>query len=187
MTTKMGPDLELPAELRAIAEKNVTQARQAFDTLFDTARSAVNESEGRIEEVRSNIRELRQKTLGLVESNVNASFDFLNKLVRAKSPQEVLSLQAEFVTAQVQAVASQAAALGSDARNLGESTVRSLDEHARALAERVQALGAAAAQHAKSTAESAQAAGTAAAHDVKASAQQAANQFDQPNDPNRTY
>ncbi|TCT01581.1 phasin family protein [Aquabacter spiritensis] len=175
MTGKFGPDFELPAELRAIAEKNVAQARQAFDTMFDTARSAVGDSEGRMEEVRSGMKELRQKTLGLVEANVNASFEFLTKLVQARSPQEVLSLQTAFVTEQVQAVASQAAALGSDARTLGESTVRSLDEHARALSERVQALGAAATAHAKSVAEDMQ---SAAGKAMDAS---------KPSDPNQTY
>lgn len=158
MTAKFGPDLELPPELRALAEKNVAQARQAFDTLFDTARTAVGESEGRLEEVRTGVKELRQKTLGLVEANVSASFDFLGRLVQAKSPQEVFTLQAEFLKKQVEAVAAQAAAIGSDARSLGESTARTLDEHARALAERVQALGAAAAQQAKTVTDEFQAA-----------------------------
>ncbi|OYX13033.1 MAG: hypothetical protein B7Z15_08690 [Rhizobiales bacterium 32-66-8] len=62
MSAKFGSDLEMPPELRAIAEKNVAQARQAFDTLFDTARTAVGESEGCIEEVRSGMKDLRQKT-----------------------------------------------------------------------------------------------------------------------------
>ncbi|GGF59904.1 hypothetical protein GCM10007301_19540 [Azorhizobium oxalatiphilum] len=187
MTPKFGPDLELPAELRAIAEKNVAQARQAFDTLFDTAREAVGDSEGRIEEMRTGLRDLRQKTLGLVETNFNASFDFLNKLVQAKSPQEVLTLQTEFLTRQMQAVSEQAAALGSDARSLGETTVRTLDEHARALAERVKALGAVAAQHAKSAAEDVKAAGSAATRDAQAATEQATQAAENFNDPNRTY
>jgi len=180
MSAKFGSDLEMPPELRAIAEKNVAQARQAFDTLFDTARTAVGESEGRIEEVRSGMKDLRQKTLGLVEANMAASFDFLQKLVKVRSPQEMMALQAEFVTQQMQAISSQAAVLGSDARNLGESTVRTLDEHARALAERVQALGAAATQHAQSAAEDFKTAGNAMAQNVQKATEQAT-------DPNKTY
>ncbi|TDT99404.1 phasin [Azorhizobium sp. AG788] len=187
MTPKFGPDLELPTELKAIAEKNVAQARQAFDTLFDAARTAVGESEGRLEEVRSNMKGLRQKTLGLVETNINAGFDFLNKLVQAKSPQEVLALQSEFLTRQMQALSEQAASLGSDARSLGESTVRSLDEHAKALAERVKALGTLATQHAQSAAADAQAAGKAAQSDVQATAEHAAENIQQPYNPNQTY
>ncbi len=182
MTNKFGPDLELPAELRAIAEKNVAQARQAFDTLFDSARGAVGDSEERLKEVQSGIKELRQKTIGLVEANVNASFDFLNKLVQARSPQEVFSLQTAFLTEQAKAVAAQAASFGADAKSLGESTMKSLDEHTRALAERLQALGAAATAHAKSVAEDMQTAGATAAKKMQDTAQNTMN-----SDPNQTY
>lgn len=182
MTNKFGPDLELPAELRAIAEKNVAQAKQAFDTLFDSARGAVGESEERLKEVQSGIKELRQKTIGLVEANVNASFDFLNKLVQARSPQEVFSLQTAFLQEQAKAVAEQAAAFGADAKSLGESTMKSLDEHTRALAERLQALGAAATAHAKSVAEDMQAAGASAAKKMQDTVQNGGG-----NDPNQTY
>lgn len=166
MTSKFGPDLELPSDLRALAEKNMAQARQAFDTLFDTARNAVGESEERLEEVRSSVKDLRQKTLGLVEENVNASFGFLDQLVQAKTPQDVLTLQADFLKKQMEAMAQQAASLGSEARSLGESTVRSMDEQTRALAERVQALGAAATQQTQKVAEEFKAAATRAVKDV---------------------
>lgn len=178
MTTKFGPDLELPAEMRAIAEKNVAQARQAFETLFDSARDAVGDSEGRFEEVRTSMKDLRQKTIGLMEANVAASFDFLHKLVAAKSPQEMMSLQAEFLSSQMQAVAEQAKTLGAEAKALGETTVRSLDEHARALAERVRTLSTAAAQNAQEAAQDLKSMGESAMNAAKTSAEQAF-------DPNR--
>ena len=179
MTTKFGPDLELPAEMRAIAEKNVAQARQAFETLFDSARDAVGEGEGRLEEVRTSMKDLRLKTIGLMESNVAASFDFLHKLVAAKSPQEMMSLQAEFLSSQMQAVAEQAKSLGAEAKAMGESTVRSLDEHARALAERVRTLSTAAAQNAQDAAQDLKAMGESAMNAAKSTAEQAF-------DPNRS-
>ena len=39
--TKIGPDLELPAEMRAVAEKNVAQARQAFAPLPESLRQSL--------------------------------------------------------------------------------------------------------------------------------------------------
>lgn len=178
MTTKFSPDLELPAEMRAIAEKNVAQARQAFETLFSSARDAVGDSEGRLEEVRSSMKDLRQKTIGLMEANMAASFDFLHKLVSARSPQEMMSLQAEFLSSQMQAVAQQAQSLGQDAKALGESTVRTMDEHARALAERVRTLTTAAAQNAQEAAQDLKTMGESAMNAAKTSAEQAF-------DPNR--
>lgn len=170
MTTKFGPDLELPAEMRAIAEKNVAQARQAFETLFQNARETVGESEGHIEEVRANIKDFRQKAIGLMEANVEASFDFLHKLVAAKSPQEMMSLQAEFLTNQLKSVSEQAKTFGEDAKVLGESAVRTMDEHARTLAERLKTLAASAAQSAQSVAQDFNSVGETAARDAQAAA-----------------
>lgn len=173
MSSKSGPELELPPEVRAIAEKNVAQARQAFETLFDGARKAVGDTEGSIEDVRTGFKELRQKTLGLVEANVAATFEFLNKLVSAKNPQEVLSLQAEFLSSQMQVAAEQARTLGSEAKAFGESAVRNLDQHNRALAERVKELTATAAQNAQAAALDMKSLGEAAFKGAKAAAEQA--------------
>ncbi|MEP9355885.1 phasin family protein [Xanthobacter sp. KR7-65] len=187
MTTKFGPDLELPAEMRAIAEKNVAQARQAFETLFHSAREAVGDSEGHFEEVRTGMKDLRQKAIGLMEANVEASFDFLHKLVAAKSPQEMMSLQAEFLTSQMKAVAEQAKDFGADAKSIGESTVRSMDEHARALAERLKTLAASAAQNAQAAAQDFKSVSETAVRDAKATAEHAATTATQATDPNQSY
>lgn len=178
MTNKFGPELELPPEMRALAEKNVAQARQAFETLFSSAREAVGDTEGRFEDVRAGMRDLRQKTLGLVESNVAASFDFLHKLVSAKSPQEMMGIQAEFLQNQLQAMAQQAQTLTADARSLGETTVKSLDQHARALAERVQALSATAAQNAQAAAADMKNMGESALRGMQANAEKMVNEAD---------
>ncbi|MFG1371440.1 phasin family protein [Xanthobacter oligotrophicus] len=181
MTTKFGPDLELPAEMRAIAEKNVAQARQAFETLFQNAREQVGDTEGHFEDVRTGIKDLRQKAIGLMEANVEASFDFLHRLVAAKSPQEMMSLQAEFLTSQMKSVADQAKSLGVDAKSLGETTVRSLDEHARTLAERLKTLAAAATESAQAAAQDFKAVSEKAVRDAKTAAEHAASNVTDPN------
>lgn len=187
MTTKFGPDLELPAEIRAIAEKNVAQARQAFETLFHSAREAAGDSEGRFEEVRAGILDLRQKAIGALEANVEASFDFLHKLVTAKSPQEVVGLQAEFLTSQIKAVSDQAKIFGADAKSLGETAAKSLDEHTRALAERLKTLAANAAQSAQSAAADFKSVSETAVRDAKATAEHAASTAAQATDPNQSH
>lgn len=184
--TKLGPDLELPAEVRAIAEKNVAQARQAFETLFENARETVGKTEDQLEEVRSGILDLRGKAISLLEANVEASFDFLTRLAAAKSPQELVTLQAQFLSDQLKTVAEQAQSLGADAKSLSEVTARSLGEHARTLADRVKTLSAAAAQSAQSAAQDLKTLGESAAREVKASAEQAVNAVQQSVDPNRS-
>ncbi len=173
MTTKFSPNLELPEEVRAVAEKNVAQARQAFETLFKNALDAVDEGEGRLEEVRSGVLELRQKALSQMEANVDASFAFLNKLVTARTPQEMLSLQAEFLSSQMQKAAEQAKVLGADVKSLGETTAKSLDQHARALADRVKTLSAAAAESAQSAAQDLKTVGESVIREAKTNAEKA--------------
>lgn len=168
--TKFAPNLELPAEVRAVAEKNVAQAREAFETLFKNTRDVVGDSEGKIAEVRTGVNDLRHKAIGLMEANVEAGFDFMQKLVSAKTPQEILGLQAEFLSSQVQKVAEQTKALGADAKVLGEATVRNLDEQARALAERVRELSAAAAKSAQLAAQDLKTVGESVINEAKAKA-----------------
>lgn len=187
MTTKFSPDLELPAEMRAIAEKNVAQARQAFETLFQNARETVGDTEGHLEDVRSGMKDLRQKVIGVMEANVEASFDFLHRLVAAKSPQEMVSLQAEFLSNQMKSVAEQAKTFGADAKALGESTARTLDEHARALADRLKTLAATAAQGAQTAAQDFKSVSETAVRDAKTTAEHAASNVAAATDPNQSH
>ncbi len=187
MTTKFGADLELPAEMRAIAEKNVTQARQAFETLFKNVRETVGNSEGTLDEVRSGVRDLRTKAVSLMQANVEASFDFLNKLAAAKSPQDMVTLQAQFLSDQMKVMAEQAQSLGGEAKALSEATARNFSDHAKVLADRVKDLSAAAAQGAQDAAQDLKAMGEAAGRDVKTGAEQASNIAGQATDPNRTF
>ncbi|MGQ3675681.1 phasin family protein [Xanthobacter sp. TB0139] len=179
MTNKFVPDLELPAEVRAIAEKNVAQARQAFESLFQSTREAVGETDEHFDEVRASVQGLRTKALGMMQANMEASFEFMQKMVAAKSPQEMMSLQAGFLSRQMQSAAEQAQALGVDAKGLGEATMRSLDEHTRTLAERVKTLSAAAAQNAQNAAQDMKTVGESMVSAAKSSAEQAAAKMQQ--------
>ena len=55
------------------------------------------------------------KVMGFAEQNINNSFEFAQKLVRAKDIQEVLLLQQQFLTSQLQAMQAQAKDLGATA------------------------------------------------------------------------
>ena len=75
---------EVPAEMRAFAEKSVEQARQAFDGFISAAHHAVSAFEGQAETARKG----------------------------AKDMQDVLRLQAEYIRRQMQALTEQAKELG---------------------------------------------------------------------------
>ena len=55
---------------------------------------------------------------GLAESNVAASFDFAQRLVRAKDTEEMMALQAEYVKSQMAALNEQAKELSQQATKM---------------------------------------------------------------------
>lgn len=177
MPNSFVPNLELPAEVRAIAEKNVAQARQAFEALFQNARATVGEGESHLDEVLASVQGLRTKALDLMQNNMEASFDFLHKMVSARSPQDVLGLQAAFLSQQMKVAAEQARSLGQDAKGLGEASMRSLDENTRILTERVKTLSAAAAQNAQNAAEDLRNVGESMVNAAKANVENATTSF----------
>jgi phasin len=110
------PDqFEMPADMRAFAERSVEQAKQAFDGFISAAHQAVNAFEGQAETARKGARQVTEKAMTFAEKNVSNSFEFAQQLVRAKDVQEVLKLQADFIRGQMQVLAEQVRELGDTA------------------------------------------------------------------------
>jgi phasin len=111
----MADRFEIPAEMRSFAEKSVEQAKQAFDGFITAAQQAVTTLEGQAETARKGAKHMTEKAMNFAEQNVATSFDFAQKLVRAKDVQEVMRLQAEYIRTQMQVMAEQARELGETA------------------------------------------------------------------------
>ena len=47
--------------------------------------------------MRANVKSVSSQALSYAEQNVNAAFDFAQKLVQAKDPQEAFALQSEYL------------------------------------------------------------------------------------------
>jgi phasin len=103
-------NLEIPAEVREFAEKTVEQARKAFDGYVAAAQKAASQTEAAAENAASSVKDMSAKALTYAESNVKAAFDLAENLVKAKSPQEMMQVQSEYLKAQVAAVQEQAKA-----------------------------------------------------------------------------
>lgn len=95
-----------------MAEQNVEQARGAYDQFIEMARKAqslMQESSGAVAE---SAREAQTKALGYAEQNMQAGFDFVAELARAKDMKEYLEIQARHTEKSVQAYSEQAQELG---------------------------------------------------------------------------
>jgi phasin len=89
----MEPKLEVPAELRDLAEKTIDQAEKAFGMFFDAANKSVAS-------VPTPGSEVSKQALTFTEQNMKAAFEHARKLVHAKDLNEAMQIQSEFLRSQ---------------------------------------------------------------------------------------
>jgi phasin len=107
--------MQVPPELRAFAEQSVEQAKKAFDSLAAATQRAVTAFEDQASVTQAGAKQIQAKAFAYTERNMTASFDFAQKLLRAKDAEEVMRLHADYVKAQTQALTEQARELGQTA------------------------------------------------------------------------
>jgi phasin len=118
MAKEANASFEIPAEMRAFAEKSVEQAKQAFNSFISAAQNAANTAENQAASARTGAKEVGEMAIGFTQRNVASSFEFAEKLVRAKDAQELASLHAEYVKNQIATLTEQAKELGKQAAKM---------------------------------------------------------------------
>lgn len=106
------PQMEIPEPVRQMAERNVEQARTAYNQFMDMTRqvqSLVSKSSGAMAESAS---ELQARVLKFSEQNMEAGFQFAGELARARDLKEYLEIQSRNAQKQMQTYAQQAQELG---------------------------------------------------------------------------
>ncbi len=91
--------------MREIAEQNLNQSKAALEGLLMITRKAVDDIDHQASVV-------RERSLLLAEETLSNTYDFAQKLVRMKDPQELAQLQSEFVSRQAQILADQTKEFG---------------------------------------------------------------------------
>jgi len=87
------PKLEVPAELRDLAEKTIDQAEKAFALFFDAATKSASSVPGTNTEV-------SRQALAFTAQNMKSAFEHARKLVHATDLQEAMHIQSEFLRSQ---------------------------------------------------------------------------------------
>ncbi len=108
----------IPNEMRAFAEQNVAQARKAFEDFIEAANTAVGRLHGHAQAAQSGATELAHKSMAYAEENVAATFEFAQKLMRAKDTAELMGLQSEYLNRQMHALSTQVQELGQSAAKI---------------------------------------------------------------------
>jgi phasin len=124
MAQERMPSFEIPAEMRQMAEQSVEQARKAFEGFITAAQQAVTTVEGQAAAAQVGAKDVGRKAMTFAGQNMATSFDFVQKLLRAKDVQEVLRLQSEFIRAQMEALSGQARELGESVSKAAMETTR---------------------------------------------------------------
>lgn len=120
MAKDNGANFEVPPQMREFAEKSVAQAKQAFDSFVAAAQHAVKTAETQAATTQSGAKEVGQLAMRYAEHNINSSFDFAQKLMRANDTKEVLALNSEYVSGQIAALTEQAKELSKQASKLAK-------------------------------------------------------------------
>jgi phasin len=115
MASQAGPNFQIPPEMRSFAEQSVEQARKAFETVMDAAQSAVSSFEGQAAAAQAGAKDVQRKAFTFAEHNVDASFEFAQKLLSAKTGEEVVKMHADYVKSQMQTLTDQTRELGQTA------------------------------------------------------------------------
>jgi hypothetical protein len=102
------PPVEIPPELRELAEKNIEQAQAAYGQFMDFLTQAIGASS----KASSEFRVVQERAIQFARENADRSFSLGRELARAKDVQEVLTLHSQFMQTQMQSYALQTQELG---------------------------------------------------------------------------
>jgi phasin len=112
---------EIPEQMRQVADQSVDQAKKAFDQFLKATQEAVAKAEGSVRSMGDGAADVNRQAMAFVQDNVSSSFDYAQKLVQARTIEEVAALQREYIARQMSAVTDQGKALG-------EMVKRNMDE-----------------------------------------------------------
>ena len=98
---------EVPTEMRDLASRSVEQARKAFDTFIGAAHKSTSIGDSSANPVQQSLADATKRTVAFAETNVKAAFDLAERLAQARTVEEVMKAQGEFLQNQARTLQSQ--------------------------------------------------------------------------------
>lgn len=111
---------EIPEAMRDSARQSVEEAQRAFDRFISATQEAVGRLDQRSETAQTGLQGINRKVLELSEENVKAAFDHAQRLLRARTLDEVVKLQAEFTRRQMAMLGEQTRVLSDATQKVGD-------------------------------------------------------------------
>jgi phasin len=113
---------QIPEQMRQFADSSVEQARSAFNEFVEATQKALSSAEGSARSAQMGAGDAGRQALAFLEENVAATFDHAQRLVRAKTLEELGTLQRDFIRQQFESLSSQSVALSETFKSASENT-----------------------------------------------------------------
>ena len=114
---------EVPEQMRAFAEKGVTQARENYAKFKDAAESQNGTIEAVFTSASKGISEYTAKVMEFMKANTSTHLDFAQELLSLKSPSEALELWTNHTRRQLETFQAQAKELAEIGQRVANETV----------------------------------------------------------------
>ena len=108
---------------RMMAEQSLNLSKAALDGYIATTRRTADT-------VNNQAAEIRERSLSLANEALSNTFEFANRVMHVKDPQEMVRLQSEFLSRQVQT-------LSEKANELGQLVAQGVNAASRSVAEQM--------------------------------------------------
>jgi phasin len=124
---------EVPEQMRAFAEKGVSQARDNYAKFKDAAETHNGTIEAVFSTASKGASEYSAKLMEIVKANTSASLDFAQALIGVKSPSEAMELWTSHAKAQYEAFTANAKELAELSKKIATDTAEPIKTSASKL------------------------------------------------------
>ena len=114
---------EVPEQMRAFAEKGVSQARDSYAKFKDVAETHNGTIEAVFSTASKGASEYSHKLMEMMKANTTATLDFAQELVGAKSPSEAMELWTSHAKKQFEALTAHSKELAELTQKIATETV----------------------------------------------------------------
>src|SRR6266849_9968814 len=124
---------EVPEQMRAFAEKGVSQARDSYAKFKDVAESHNGTIEAVFTTASKGYSEYSAKLMEIMKANTTATLDFAQELLSVKSPSEALELYTSHAKKQFEALTAHSKELTELGQKIATETVEPIKANASKL------------------------------------------------------
>ncbi|CAN5244911.1 phasin [soil metagenome] len=124
---------QMPEQVRAFAEKGVTQAREGYSKFKEAAEAHNGTVEAVMSTATKGATDYSAKLLDIARTNTNAGFDFMQSMIGVKSPSAAMELISAFTKSQVETLTGQTKELAEMGQKIATDTAEPIKSGAAKL------------------------------------------------------